>query len=265
MRLKIYQVDAFADSLFEGNPAAVCLLDNWLDDAIMQAIAAEMNVSETAFLVAKDGHYKIRWFTPANEVALCGHATLAAAHVLYRYHNASGSLRFTSQSGQLSATQQDGIICLDFPSQPPKPYPLTFEIAAALGGEPLNAFAAEDLIVCYSDASEIEILSPDIQALAQLPFRGVCVTAPGNGNGYDFVSRFFAPAVGVNEDPVTGSTHTELTPLYAEQTGRTQFIARQVSKRGGILQVKLEENRVFIAGKAVTALEGELHLTRDQY
>ncbi|VUD62144.1 putative isomerase YddE [Thalassocella blandensis] len=261
MKLDIYQVDAFASGLFEGNPAAVCLLENWLDDVLLQAIAMEMNLSETAFLVLKDGAYHIRWFTPTHEVNLCGHATLASAHVLFEhYHYNEPTIQFVSKSGPLAASREKSMICLDFPTQPITPVTLQEDWAAALGGQPLAAYEGKDLIITYSDASEIEILEPDMAALKALPFQGVCVTAPGNGNGFDFVARYFAPAIGIDEDPVTGSAYTQLTPYYAEKTGKSSFIARQASRRGGNLQLQCDGNRVLIAGQALTAMQGVLHL-----
>ena len=261
MNLDIYHVDAFANSLFEGNPAAVCILDSWLDEVLMQAIAMEMNQSETAFLVKKDNSYHIRWFTPTHEVDLCGHATLASAHVLFQHYGyPSETIQFISKSGALAARREDPLICLDFPATAVEPVPLQAQWQQCLGGNPTHAYEGKDLIISYSDASEVEILTPDFHGLKTLPYPGVCVTAPGNGNGFDFVCRYFAPAIGINEDPVTGSAYTRLVPLYAELTGKKQFIARQVSKRGGNLQLQYEDDRVFIAGKALTAMQSVLTL-----
>ncbi|WP_086933914.1 PhzF family phenazine biosynthesis protein [Agarilytica rhodophyticola] len=262
MKLEIYQIDAFAHAIFEGNPAAVCVLDTWLPDVLMQAIAGEMNLAETAFLVKKNDGYRIRWFTPTTEVKLCGHATLASAHVLYEHLNHKKEpIRFYSQSGVLIASPESAnYISLDFPANPPKPLDLTQEMIDALGGNPISALADDDLIVVYSDATEIEILSPDISKVAKLPYRGVIATAPGNGNGYDFVCRFFAPAVGVNEDPVTGSAYTELAPYYFDYFKKQKFLARQMSKRGGDVNVTFAGDRVHIAGAAKTALIGSLYL-----
>lgn len=261
-QIAMYQVDAFAESTFEGNPAAVCVLDDWLDDVIMQAIASEMNLSETAFLVKEDPYYRIRWFTPEDEVDLCGHATLASAHVLYEHlDHAAEPIQFISRSGRLAANKIDNSICLDFPAQNSTETALLQEWADILGGSPLKAYLGVDLIICYSDASEIEILSPDFSRLAKLPGRGICVTAPGNGNGFDFVSRYFAPKLGIPEDPVTGSVHTQLAPLYHQNTGKTSFIARQASKRSGVLQLVLDNDRVYITGKAITAMIGTFYLS----
>lgn len=262
MNYEIFQIDAFANAIFEGNPAGVCVLKEWLPDMVMQAIAAEMNLSETAFLVKKNDDYRIRWFTPLTEVKLCGHATLAAAHVLYHHlHAPKEAIRFRSLSGVLVARpREDGAITIDLPSNPPQSINLTEEMIEAIGGEPLTALADDDLILVYSDATEIGILSPDFSKVAKLPYRGVAVTAPGNGNGYDFVSRFFAPAVGVNEDPVTGSSFTELAPYYQQRTGKTEFLVRQVSRRGGDALLNIVGERVYITGRAKTALRAELFL-----
>jgi len=262
MNLDIYQVDAFANAVFEGNPAAVCIIESWLPDMLMQAIAGEMNLAETAFAVKKDDGFRIRWFTPKEEVKLCGHATLATAHVLYEHFNHPKSpIRFRSMSGVLIATpSENGQITLNFPSNPPKLTPMTTDMQEALGGEPLGALADDDLIVVYSDATEIEILTPDFVKIAQLPYRGVVATAPGNGQRYDFVCRFFAPAIGINEDPVTGSAFTELAPYYQQHFGKSEFRARQVSKRGGDVSISIVGDRVHISGGAKTVMKGTLFL-----
>ncbi len=262
IKLDIYYVDAFASKPFQGNPAAVCVLDDWLPEALMQAIASEINLSETSFVVPRgDGDFRIRWFTPTTEVKLCGHATLASAHILYeQFDHIDEVLRFHSLSGPL-VTTSDGIsICMDFPAEHVSSTELSTEIIDAVGGNPTEALAGEDLMVLFSDASEITILDPDISKIAELPYRGVCVSAPGNGNGYDFVSRFFAPAAGINEDPVTGSSFTALAPIYAAKTGKRQFKARQMSARGGDVNVSLQTDRVFISGSAVTMMKAEMTL-----
>ncbi len=262
MELEIYQVDAFAQAIFEGNPAAVCVLDEWLPDVIMQAVAAEMNLSETTFLVKKDDGYRIRWFTPSAEVKLCGHATLAAAHVLYNHLDLPQTpIRFSSLSGILTVRPTpEGMISMNFPANPPKPVDLTPEIQAAVGGSPVSALADDDLIVVYSDATEIDIIAPDFKRIAALPYRGVIVTAPGNGYRYDFVCRFFGPGVGIDEDPVTGSAFTELAPYYAETLDKSEFFAKQVSKRGGEVHVSYDGKRVLLAGKGKTVMRGTLFL-----
>ena len=262
MRLKIFFVDAFADQIFQGNPAAVCVLEDWLPDAIMQAVAAEINLSETAFVVPKGpGEFRIRWFTPKQEVELCGHATLASAHVLYTHLGQTPEpLRFHSLSGPLVASPDENGICLDFPLETTSPIDTPDFLPEALGAQVKETFAGKDLIVFLSDASEVVILEPNLSALASFPYRGICVTAPGNGNGFDFVCRFFAPSVGINEDPVTGSAYTKLVPIYAGKTGKREFKARQVSARSGDLHLSLQGDRVFISGNALTTMSGEMNL-----
>ena len=262
MRLDIYHVDAFASQVFQGNPAAVCILDEWLPEAIMQAIASEINLSETAFVVKRSqSEYRIRWFTPITEVALCGHATLAAAHVLYT-HKAQPAepVRFQSQSGPLVAFQDEFGICLDFPSQSCEPIDVSRSMETATGFLPKEAYAGEDLVLVLSDASQVSIMEAGLDAIAEFPYRGVCVTAPGNGTQYDFVCRYFAPRVGVDEDPVTGSVFTKLALIYALKLGKTDFYARQVSSRGGDVHISLQGNRVFISGPAKTVMESKMIL-----
>ena len=266
MQLTIYHVDAFAQQPFQGNAAAVCLLDDWLPDVLMQAIASELNLSETTFLVKrKPNEYRIRWFAPKQEISLCGHATLAAAHVLYEHLDTEKKeITFQSLSGPLKAFPNDRFqtahICLDFPEQKPSPIAMRESFVAAAGGQPLRALEQEDLVLIYGDASEVEILEPDLTAIAQLPYRGLCVAAPGNGNGYDFVLRFFAPNIGIPEDPVTGSALTKLTPLFAEQFNKTQLKSKQLSKRGGEAFIELADGRVFISGQALTLMIGSMKL-----
>lgn len=262
MKLDVFHVDAFANQIFEGNPAAVCILDEWLPDAIMQAIAGELNLSETAFAVKRsDDDYRIRWFTPTTEVDLCGHATLATAHVMYEHKQHSPEpIRFHSRSGPLVAFQDEFGIGLDFPSQGSTPTPITPEIEQAINIYPKEAYDGEDLILMLSDASQVMVLEPNFSAIKALPYRGVCVTAPGNGHGPDFVSRFFAPQSGVNEDPVTGSIHTKLALIYALKLGKTEFLAKQLSARGGELRVSLQGNRVFLSGKAHTVMRSTMLL-----
>ncbi len=262
MELEIFQVDAFANATFEGNPAAICILDEWLPDIVMQAIAMEMNLSETCFVVRKEDNFRIRWFTPTIEVKLCGHATLAAAHVLYKHMDMPKQpIRFHSLSGILVAhITPEGLISLDFPSNPPKPTTLTHEIISALGGAPVEVLEDDDLVVVYSDATEIEILTPNFSAIKALPYRGVVATAPGNGYKYDFVCRFFAPGAGIDEDPVTGSAFTELAPYYADKLGKQDFFAKQISKRGGEVHVTLDGHRTHLAGSAITVMQSRLFL-----
>ncbi|MBW3130750.1 PhzF family phenazine biosynthesis protein [Hymenobacter profundi] len=265
MLLPLYQIDAFTDTLFAGNPAAVCPLTAWLPADTMQAIAAENNLAETAFFVPREGQegeYEIRWFTPAVEVELCGHATLASAHVLLRHLNFKGDeLTFHSKSGPLRVSRHEsGRLTLDFPSRPPRPLDEVPEgLLAGLGATPQQLLAGPDLVALFASEEEVTALQPDQAALLQVPYRGVIATAPGNGE-VDFVSRFFGPRVGVPEDPVTGSAHTTLVPFWAERLGKTELRARQVSPRGGDLWCELRQDRVLISGYAVTYLKGEIEI-----
>jgi PhzF family phenazine biosynthesis protein len=263
MSLPFFQVDAFTAEPFAGNPAAVCLLPAPRGDAWMQHVAAEMNLSETAFLVrraAGDG-FDLRWFTPAVEVALCGHATLASAHALWE----SGALppseiaRFHTKSGVLTAERIDGWIELNFPATPATPADLPDGLAEALGVTPrFVAKSRFDYLVEVASEAEVRGLSPDFVRLRFLPVRGIMVTSLASTPGFDFVSRFFAPGSGIDEDPVTGSAHCCLTPYWSQKLGRTSFVARQVSPRGGTLRLTLDGDRVRMRGQAVTVLRGEL-------
>ncbi|GAB2476440.1 putative isomerase [Hymenobacter qilianensis] len=265
MLLPLYQIDAFTDRIFAGNPAAVCPLTEWLPADTMQAIAAENNLAETAFFAPQpgtDGHFEIRWFTPAVEVELCGHATLASAHVLLRHLNFKGTeITFHSKSGPLRVTQQEnGRLTLDFPSRPPQPLATAPDgLIDGLGATPLKLLAGPDLVALFNSEAEIRAIHPNQLHLAEVPYRAVIVTAPGSGD-IDFVSRFFGPRVGVPEDPVTGSAHTTLIPYWAEKLGKTELRARQVSPRGGDLWCELRGDRVLISGYAVTYLKGEIEL-----
>lgn len=259
MRLAIYQVDAFTDKLFAGNPAAVCPLEAWLPEATMQSIAAENNLAETAFFVPKDGDYALRWFTPTVEVDLCGHATLASAHVVFSFldpKRETVSFR-TVKAGTLHVTRRGDMLEMDFPSRPAvaaKPPP---SLLAALGGKPSAVLRARDLLVVYDSAAEVAALKPDFAALGKEDCWAVIATAPGE-NGVDFVSRFFAPAQGIDEDPATGSSHCTLTPYWAQRLGKTALEARQLSRRGAALRCTLQGDRVKIAGRAVLYLEGKI-------
>jgi len=262
MRLPIYQVDAFTDAVFGGNPAAVVPLDSWLPDERLQAIAAENNLAETAFLVPAGGDYAIRWFTPTVEVDLCGHATLAAAHVITTATE-PGRERIdfrTRQAGRLTVERQGDLLVLDFPSRPATRADVHPDLFAALGGgQPDEVLAARDVLVVYRDADVVRSLTPDLLRLGTVDDRPVCVTAPG-ADGVDFVSRFFAPTMGIPEDPVTGSAHCTLIPYWAARLGRTKLTARQVSARGGALTCELRGDRVKIGGKAVLYLEGTIRV-----
>jgi predicted PhzF superfamily epimerase YddE/YHI9 len=259
MRLPMYQVDAFTDSLFGGNPAAVCPLDAWLSDATMQAIAAENNLAETAFFVRDGGDYALRWFTPTVEVDLCGHATLASGYVVFSFLEPQrDSVSFhTLKAGTLTVSRRGDVLVMDFPSRPPQPCEPPAGLLAALGGKPREVLGARDCLVVYDTAAEVAALKPDLVALGKVDCWAAIVTAPGD-NGIDFVSRFFAPAQGVPEDPVTGSAHCTLVPYWAKRLGKTELEARQVSRRGGALRCALKGDRVSIGGKAVTYLEGSI-------
>lgn len=263
------QIDAFTAEPLAGNPAAVCLFDGWPDDALLARIAAENNLSETAFLVPEGGGLRIRWFTPTTEVALCGHATLAAAHAAQTEFGLGGpELVFASRSGPLTVRALgDGVYRLDFPAASCKS--VTAEsvrgaLAAGLGLAPDEIHeAGEDLLVTLADAAAVRRVRPDFAVLARLPARGVIVTAPGESA--DICSRFFGPAVGVPEDPVTGSAHCALGPFWAERLGRRRLSAEQLSARGGRLSVTVADDRVFLEGPCVTVITGTLRLPASLY
>jgi len=259
MRIPYFVVDAFAPAPFAGNPAGVCPLAEWLPDPLLQAIAAENRHSETAFLVRGGDHYALRWFTPAVEVNLCGHATLAAAHVLFAHLGEPGPrLEFRSHSGPLFAERQGGRIALDFPALPLRPRPVDAALVAALGCMPELALREDDILAVLPDAEAVRRLKPDFAAVAALDCRGLIVTAPGRD--CDFVARFFAPGAGIDEDPVTGSAHCLLTPYWAERLGKRELHARQLSARGGELFCRLHGDRVEIAGRCRDYLRGEIAL-----
>jgi PhzF family phenazine biosynthesis protein len=261
MRLPLYQIDAFADGPFTGNPAAVCPLEDWLSDDVMQAIAAENNLSETAFFVPEGDGFRLRWFTPTTEVDLCGHATLASAFVVFRWLSPDrNEVTFqTQQAGPLTVARDGDLLALDFPARPPSPCAMPDGLAAALGRVPAAVLAARDYLAVYGSADEIQALTPDLAAIARLDRFAVIATAPG-ANGIDFVSRFFAPARGVPEDPVTGSAHCTLIPYWADRLGKTRLDARQLSHRGGALSCVCHGDRVTIAGRAVLYLEGRIEI-----
>jgi PhzF family phenazine biosynthesis protein len=261
MPLRITTVDAFTAAPFAGNPAAVCLLPAPREDAWMQAVAREMNLAETAFLLRCGDEFGLRWFTPAVEVDLCGHATLASAHVLWEEGHLSpaAQARFHTRSGLLTATSRDGWITLDFPATPPVPCEETPEIARAVGA-PIRLVARTpfDYLVELESESAVRSLTPDLTLLAGLGGRGVIVTSRAEAPGLDFVSRFFAPAVGIPEDPVTGSAHCALGPLWGKRLGKNSLVGYQASPRGGIVRVTLAGDRVLLGGQAVTVLRAEL-------
>jgi predicted PhzF superfamily epimerase YddE/YHI9 len=262
MPVLLWQIDAFTDRPFAGNPAAVCLLQEEADPAWMQAVAAEMNLSETAFLVPRGQSFGLRWFTPRVEVDLCGHATLAAAHALWETHvlDPRQEAHFSTKSGKLAVRRlADGWLELDFPALPAAPAAPPAGLLEALGVEASYVGRSRfDYLVEVADAGLVRGLAPDLPRLARVDCRGAIVTAPADEPGADFVSRFFAPAVGVDEDPVTGSAHCVLAPHWAARLGRDRLDALQVSARGGRLRTALAGDRVRIAGQAVTVLRGEL-------
>jgi len=257
MKLKQYQIDAFASRVFEGNPAAVCPLNAWLDDGLLQTIAEENNLSETAFFVPSGSSFHLRWFTPNKEVGLCGHATLAAAHVLFeRLGYAKPSIEFETRSGKLVVERKGDALAMDFPAMPPKLCTAPTALIEGLGKQPVEVLAADDYIAVFDSEATICALTPDLMILSKLDLRGVAVTAPGVK--HDFVSRFFAPKYGIPEDPVTGSAHCELAPYWAVQIGKTTLQARQVSKRGGDVLCELRGDHVTLTGSAVLFMEAEI-------
>ena len=258
MKIKYFEVDAFANKPFQGNPAGICPLEKWLDDAMMQNIAAENNLAETAFFVPRGNDYDLRWFTPELEIDLCGHATLASAFILFtELGHQANAVRFHSKSGPLTVTRNGDILTLDFPSRPPKPCTVPEGLIRGLGKKPTQVLKARDYFVLYDTVEEVRSLKPDFALLGQLDEK-VIVTAPGTD--CDFVSRFFAPTAGVPEDPVTGSAHCTLIPYWSARLGRTKMFARQVSKRGGELFCELAGDRVLIGGKAVLYSRGQIEI-----
>jgi predicted PhzF superfamily epimerase YddE/YHI9 len=259
MRLKLFQVDAFTDRPFHGNPAAVVPLDSWLPDATLQAIAAENNLSETAYFVKQGERYHLRWFTPTCEVKLCGHATLASAWVLWeKLGERAPLIRFDTRSGELRVTRDGAWLWLDFPADPARPCEAPPALVAGLGRAPREVLVAGNYVAVYDDEAAVRALKPDFRVLATLENHGVIATAPGAD--CDFVSRFFAPKFGIDEDPVTGSAHCTLAPLWAERLGRRNLRARQISHRGGELRCEAAGDRVRIGGQAVAYLAGEIEL-----
>jgi len=260
MTIPIYQVDAFTLGPFSGNPAAVCPLDTWLDDKTMQNIAAENNLAETAFIVAREGGYDLRWFTPLIEVDLCGHATLAASYVVLNHLQPDlNSVSFETISGELIVTREGERLSMDFPARAPTPVPVSEALSDALGKAPSEVHLSRDILAVYDDEASVRSLSPDQAKLAALDDGlGVIVTA--KGDTVDFVSRFFGPKAGVAEDPVTGSAHCTLVPFWAERLGQSQFVAHQVSARGGELLCELRGDRVIMSGQCVLFLTGSIRL-----
>jgi len=259
MTLPIYVVDAFAEARFAGNPAAVCPLETWLPDAVMQTIAAENNLSETAFFVKGDAGYDLRWFTPAKEVDLCGHATLASAFVIATYLDPEARrMVFGTRSGELVVTRDGERLTMDFPALAPQPVDRAAAVTEALGFTSQAVLAADKLMAVLASEAEVLAAEPKLDLVAGWPEDGLIVTAPGEA--CDFVSRYFAPHAGIPEDPVTGSAHCVLAPYWAERLGKTELSARQVSSRGGALDLALSGERVKISGRVVPYLEGIIHV-----
>ncbi len=260
MKLDIYQVDAFTSEVFKGNPAAVCPLDEWLEAETMLQVAAENNLAETAFFVKRNDVYEIRWFTPAVEVNLCGHATLATAFVIFNHlGETAGSIKLHShKSGDLSVEKQNGRLILDFPRYDLNEIAIDADLVAAVGGKPLQTWETQGNMVfmLFETETEIAEIKPDMSALAKIPFDEVIVTAKSETS--DFVSRMFAPRIGIPEDPVTGAIHCSLIPYWAEKLGKNELFARQISQRGGELFCELKGDRVKIGGNAVLYLKGEI-------
>jgi predicted PhzF superfamily epimerase YddE/YHI9 len=257
MKIKQYQVDAFATRAFEGNPAAVCPLQSWLDDGLLQAIAEENNLSETAFFVPSEKGYTLRWFTPVREVDLCGHATLATAHVLFeKLGYAQEVITFETRSGDLFVKKKGTLLEMDFPACPPTPCALPNILAEGLGQRPIEVWAADDYLAVFDSEATVRAITPNQALLGQLDLRCVVITAPGTD--VDFVSRVFGPKFGIPEDPVTGSAHCELAPYWARKLGKNILRARQVSRRGGKLVCEVKADRVILSGSAVTFMEAEI-------
>lgn len=259
MKLKQYQIDAFTTRAFAGNPAAVCPLEAWLDDTLLQAIAEENNLAETAFFVAEGDAFRLRWFTPVHEVDLCGHATLASAYVLFNilgYDKAR--IQFNTRSGALFVAQNNDALEMDFPRVAITRRESITAIAAALGQTPDELWAGDDYVAVFNNERSVRDLKPDMSLLQKLDLRGVIATAPGDE--FDFVSRFFAPKYGIPEDPVTGSAHCALAPYWAEKLGKNNLRARQISKRGGNVDCEVKGDRVYLRGNAVKFMEGEIFI-----
>jgi len=261
MGVQIFQVDAFTEKPFSGNPAAVCILPGPYRPTWMQNVAEEMNLSETAFLYKEEDGFQLRWFTPAVEVDLCGHATLASAHILWETGllNPQEQAKFYTRSGLLTAEMKEGQIELNFPANPDEPAIAPPGLFEALGITPQYVGRSKfDYIIEVDSEESVRNVQPDFTLLKTVPVRGISVTSLASSPGYDFVSRFFAPRVGINEDPVTGSVHCTLGPFWSKKLGKNEFIAYQASERGGVLRIRVAGDRVYLGGRAVTILRGEL-------
>jgi PhzF family phenazine biosynthesis protein len=257
MKIPIFQVDAFTSKVFSGNPAAVCPLDYWLDDGQLQSIASENNLSETAFFVNRGDYYQLRWFTPQAEVDLCGHATLASAFVIMNNINPElNEITFGTRSGELIVKKNGELFSMDFPAHPPEECETPKNLLDAMDIKPSKVFASNYYMAVFESEKEVRDLHPYMTLLKELDRIGIIITAPGDQ--VDFVSRFFAPAVGIPEDPVTGSAHCTLIPYWADELKKSKMIARQVSRRGGEIHCELMDNRVIISGKAILYLKGSI-------
>lgn len=264
--MKYYVVDVFTDMTFGGNPAGVCLLDTWLPDETLQNIATENNLSETAFLIKQDGYYDLRWFTPEIEVDLCGHATMGSAYVLFRFiETTENTMEFHTQSGALTVSRKGDMLWMNFPARPAIPVSQYKSIGSAFGLEKFEMYKSADLLVVADNEDIIKSLNPDFRMLgkvrdeAEMPGEGFGVIVTAQGTDCDFVSRFFAPDVGVNEDPVTGRAHCVLIPYWSKRLGKLSMTARQLSKRGGRLWCEDAGDRVMIGGKAILYMTGEIY------
>ena len=257
MKLKQYQVDAFTDKVFGGNPAAVVPLSSWPNDSLLQSIAEENNLSETAFFVASENNFQLRWFTPVKEVDLCGHATLGAAHVIFEHLGYSKQIiTFETRSGELFVEKKGKLLEMNFPARPPTPHEIFEALVKGLGQRPIEVLAADDYLAVFDSEATVRAITPNQALLGQLDLRGVIITAPGTD--VDFVSRCFAPKFGVPEDPVTGSAHCELAPYWANKLGKNILTAKQVSRRGGNITCEVKADRVILSGCAVTFMEAEI-------
>lgn len=262
--LKQYIVDAFTDKVFGGNPAAVCVLEHWLPDDLMQSITRENNLSETAFTVKNGERYALRWFTPGGEIDLCGHATLACAHILLNYYEqGKESIVFSTMSGDLNVRRRDGLYEMDFPAYDLKEVPVTQEMTAAIGAAPKEAYMGRDLLCVFGDASTVKNLAPDPEKLKKLDGLLLQATARAEDTGYDCISRSFAPKLNVIEDPVCGSGHCHIIPYWAKKLSRDSLTAYQASPRGGVLYCRMEGNRVILAGKAALYSQAEIYVPGD--
>jgi len=257
MELNIYQADAFASNVFEGNPAAVCPLEQWLPDETLQKIAQENNLSETAFFVPEGDRFSLRWFTPEAEVDLCGHATLATAHIIFQHLGYPGQrIKFETKSGELVVEKAGLDYSMDFPATPPQSIAAPDTLIEALGTAPIEVLAAYDYVAVFASEEQIKAISPDFLSLSKLDLRGVLITAPGGST--DFVSRCFFPKLGIDEDPVTGSAHCELAPYWSKRLGKNRLMAKQLSKRTGMIGCEAREDRVVLTGKVADYLQGKI-------